>query len=106
MFLFRRWANAFASGGGNIDNSKLSNASVMLQWMVNQSAFAGLLVEPSKVVWDMDQLEVLRPTNSMTRKYSWLEGLPFSWLTYEDATQTTRYVVYHLTFIPYLVAKL
>lgn len=89
--------NGSDSGGGNVDNSELNNASVALQWMVNESATAGLIVEPSKVIWDMEKLRTMRPTKSLTLPYRIIEILPITHLTYRNPTEIARYVICYVS---------
>ena len=94
-------SNTPDSGGGNVPNAELNNASVTLQWMINQSATAGLRFESSTVKWDVDDLARMRPKNSMTLLYRLIELLPITHLTYQSATETAWYVS-HLPLVAHI----
>ena len=82
-------------GGGNVPNEDLNNASVVLQWIVNQSIFLGLRVQSPKVEWNWQKLEDMRPKNPMTPLFRIIEMIPFTQLTYKNSTHTAWYVEVH-----------
>ena len=80
--------NTLLSGVENVNNPELNNATITLQWMVNQSIIAGLRMMPSKVEWKMERLAKMRPKESMTLPYRLIEAFPFKQLTYKNSTET------------------
>lgn len=77
-----------------MDNRELSNASLPVLYMVNQSSMVGLDVVPSNIEWNQKKLKSMTPTDSMNWFYWILEQFPFQRLTYADSESTTWWVIY------------
>ncbi len=78
------------SGGGNVNNKELNNATIPELWLANQGRQAGLKLTPSSAIGEWSQLKATQE-GSMGRFWPFYEILPSKHLTYKDTTSTTRY---------------
>lgn len=77
------------SGGGNVSNAQLNNATIPVLWIGNEALMAGLKLKPSRVEWDWRKLKYSGPTKSLGVVWYLFEALPFKRLTYKDEKSTT-----------------
>ncbi|KAF8870032.1 hypothetical protein BD779DRAFT_623270 [Infundibulicybe gibba] len=59
-------------------------------WMGNEAVAAGLNLNPSRAVWNLDALKEDQPTESLSLAWRALEVYPFKQLSYKDLDSTHR----------------
>ncbi|KAF8878543.1 hypothetical protein BD779DRAFT_1554299 [Infundibulicybe gibba] len=74
-------------GGGIKSNTELNNTTISALWMGNEAMSAGLDLAPSEIAWNWNELEVDRPTESLSFMWRILEVLPLKHLSYSTRRQ-------------------
>ncbi|KAF8878539.1 hypothetical protein BD779DRAFT_1447603 [Infundibulicybe gibba] len=84
---------------GSHSDMWLNNTTIPALWMGNEAMSAGLDLAPSGVAWNWKELEVDRPTESLSFMWRILEVLPLKHLSYKDADTTHWYFPRRLAFL-------